>query len=67
MGPWKTLAERNLGLPENVMRFKSEAYLKSGFNLFVESDPVLAPRIHQRTGKPVLCPKIGRVLTALGG
>ncbi len=63
MGPWKTRAERNRGWPENVVKLKSEAYLKSGFNLFVESDPLLARRILERTGKPVLCPQMGRVLT----
>jgi hypoxanthine phosphoribosyltransferase len=67
MGDWKTLQERNRGWPENVVRLKSEAYLASGFNLFVESEPFLARRIHQRTGKPVLCPKLGRVLANSGG
>ncbi len=43
MGPWRSLRERNQGWPENVLRLKSEAYLASGFNLFVESDPFLAP------------------------
>jgi hypothetical protein len=67
MGPWKTLQERSRGWPENVVRLKSEAYLASGFKLFVESEPALARRIGQRTGKPVLCPTLGRVLTQSGG
>jgi uncharacterized HAD superfamily protein len=63
MGPWQSLRERNQGWPGNVIQLKSEAYLASGFNLFVESDPFLARRIHERTSKPVLCPQLGRVLT----
>jgi hypothetical protein len=63
MGPWATLRERNQGWPENVIRLKSDAYLSSGFNLFVESDPFLARSICERTEKPVLCPQLGRALT----
>jgi hypoxanthine phosphoribosyltransferase len=66
MGPWKTLQQRNQGWPENVVRVKSEAYLASGFNLFVESEPFLARRICERTRRPVLCPQHGRVLTHKG-
>jgi hypothetical protein len=48
------------------VKLKSDVYLESGFNLFVESDPLLARKIHQRTEKPVLCPKLGRTLTQDG-
>ncbi len=65
MGPWKTLAERNRGWPENVVKLKSDTYVESGFPIFVESDPLLARRIFQRTGRPVLCPQLGRVLSEL--
>jgi hypothetical protein len=65
LGPRETLAERHCGCPDNVVNFKFKAYLERGFNPFVESDRLLARRILQRTGKPVLCPQMGRVLTEI--
>lgn len=44
-------------------RFKSEVYLRSEAQLFIESCPVQAVEIAKRTGKPVLCVDNMRMFT----
>jgi len=61
MGPWANLAERNR--PGEVARFKAAAYQASGLHLFVESCPQQAREIAELTGRRVLCPAAGRVIS----
>ena len=45
-----------------VSRFKAEHYSAAGdLTLFVESDERQAKEIAQLTGKPVVCPAVGKV------
>jgi hypothetical protein len=45
---------------------KGAAFRESGCALFVESDPAQAQAIARVAGKPVACPRAGRVFTARG-
>ena len=44
-----------------ISEFKADAYREAGLQLFAESEPEQAARIHALTGMPVLCPAAGRV------
>lgn len=46
---------------DRIATFKASHYASSPCVLFAESDPWQAERINILTGKPVLCPKAGRV------
>lgn len=59
MGPWADLRER---ARNRMSSYKAEKYRESGLRLFVESCPIQAKEIFEITGKPVLCPELGRVL-----
>lgn len=47
---------------EDVSRFKASHYTASDCKLFAESESDQAKRIAQLSGRPVLCPVLGRVL-----
>lgn len=47
--------------PENAARHKAKHYGGSPLGFFVESCPVQAELIHRLTGKPVICPRAGKV------
>jgi orotate phosphoribosyltransferase len=47
-----------------IAEYKAWHYGRSGCAYFAESDPAQARVIHDRTGLPVLCPQLGRVLGA---
>lgn len=48
--------------PGVVARFKSEAYLRSGAILFIESSSGLAAKIAELSGRPVMCMTTNRVI-----
>jgi orotate phosphoribosyltransferase len=62
MGPWNSNEERCK--PGEIAKFKASIYSQFNYNLFIESEPNQAREIAIRTGKEVLCPKLGRVLNA---
>lgn len=47
---------------DQVAPWKAEHYADSACTLFAESDPAQAEIINRLTGRPVLCPALGRVL-----
>jgi hypothetical protein len=62
---WQRLEMRPDSVPfegHAIAMWKAEVYARSDCLLYAESDPEQARTIAQRSGKPVLCPALGRVL-----
>jgi len=59
VGPWPSMRERSKA--QAISRWKAEQYKQLQLGLFVESDRRQAVEIAPLAGKPVLCPKAGRV------
>jgi hypothetical protein len=47
--------------PQAIAAHKARHYAESGCGFFFESDPLQAELIHHLCGKPVVCPRAGRV------
>ena len=46
---------------QTIAAHKARHYKASGCGFFIESDPDQAELIHEATGKPVICPLVGRI------
>ena len=58
MGTWADLRDRSW---EKVVWHKVTAFREAGLQFFVESCPRQAEAISRETGRPVICPGVGRV------
>lgn len=65
---WRVQWERLVMFPgdkfaswEEIAAYKAEHYLASACGFFLESEPCQAQRIHDLTGKPVICPDAAKV------
>lgn len=62
MRTWEPETETEAEYPERCALWKATHYAASDCTLFVESDPAQAKMINEATGRPVLCPRLGKVL-----